>query len=898
MSAVLSAGAATATSSATLPAVEAPAPPRPPGRELRIVFEDEHVLLEWTQATPAVDAIAVTFDPISVPPTEPAYAAHFLHRLGIDTLCVRKKQEHFYQPLSRERFEEITEPVLAHYRRRLAYGSSLGAYAVMYFCVHGFDTVIASSPRVSAHPRLGRTYWQQRVPFEHEAFDPKRPASSGAVVFYDPHDEIDRLLVDEELRPAWPRADFVPVPYAGHPANQFLSEIGYISPFVQAVMAGRATPSLDRRSGKACSPAYLFVLGAACVRHGKVLWAEQLCRRALSLRPDFISVQLTLGQALLAQDRLDEAEVAIRSFLERHPLDGQGLAALRGLDQERARLLAPTEPPSAPPPPSPLALQMRRLRAGVNDFASLVTLKWASLRAEVEHQSPWLRAALGMAVKREDIVWCYRHVLGREPESEQVLLDHRRNRRLDTLVRTMMASAEYRRRLNLGNAGPPDERHVQIAVAVRRQMPSGGQILEIGTATCLRSAQRREPGAKREAVDPVFDICLNTEPLALSDPESRRLFGAARQALKPGGVLLWSAKASTKDNSQHRNSLLRRHGFGVFRERHPSATGDFHLLLARRQADRADHLAEAGSAWFRLQSTKSFGLNGWRGTQTPRRGANSLTVEEIQQVPYQRWFQAGLSEQLGVGNFFECVIEDIYTLILGRGDIAIDGGASRGRHTFPMFCCVGHRGLVFGIEPVPHLAHALIDHCRAEGLSGITIVNQALGAEAGRVGFVYVKDLDGWSGILQRKDLPQWAAAGVQKLDLPMTTLDELIAAQRLPSVRLVKLDLSGGEYGALRGGRNMLQAVDAPLIIFENGRQASADLYGYSADDWFGLFRNTGYQVFDLFGRRFEPAAWRTDGIPWYYLAAKREADLRFIRDELPGLVAGTYRRLLPSAT
>jgi FkbM family methyltransferase len=864
---------------------------------MRIVFEDEYVLLEWTQATPAVDAIAVTFDPISVPPTEPAYAAHFLHRLGIDTLCVRKKQEHFYQPLSRERFEEVTGPVLAHYRRRLAYGSSLGAYAVMYFCVHGFDTVIASSPRVSAHPRLGRTYWQQRVPFEHDAFDAQRPASSGAVVFYDPHDEIDRMLVDEELRPAWPRADFVPVPYAGHPANQFLSEIGYISPFVQAVMAGRAPPLLDRRSAKARAPAYLFVLGAACMRHGKVAWAEQLCRRALSLRPDFISVHLTLGQALLAQDRLDEAEIAIRSFLERQPLDGQGLAALRDLDQQRARLLAPAVPPLAAPQASLLATQLRRLREGANDFAQLVNLKWQTWTTQVQHRSPWLRAALGMAVKRDDIVWCYRNLLGREPESEQVLLDHRHHRRLDALVRTIMASSEYRRRLKLGDAGPPDERFVELAVEVRRLLPSGGQILEIGSATCLRSAYRREPGAKREPHEPVFDICLNTESLAHADPEAHRLFGSARQALKPGGVLLWSVKASAKDDAHHSAVLLRRHGFGVFREQRPSATMDGHLLLARRQTDGAGHPPESTSTSPGLQSNKSVGLQSWRRMQTPRRGANSSTFKEIEQVPYQQWFQAGLSEQLGVGNFFESVIEDIYTLTLSPGDIAIDGGASRGRHTIPMFRCVGHRGLVFGIEPVRHLAHALIDRCRAEGLSGITIVNQALGEEAGRVGFVHVKDLDGWSGILQRKDLPSWAAAGAHTLDLPMITLDALIAEQRLPSVRFVKLDLSGGEYDALRGGRTMLQAVDAPLVAFENGRQASADLYGYTADDWFALFRETGYQVFDLFGRPFELAAWRTDGIPWYYLAAKREADLRFIRDELPGLVAGTYRRLMPGA-
>ncbi len=268
----------------------------------------------------------------------------------------------------------------------------------------------------------------------------------------------------------------------------------------------------------------------------------------------------------------------------------------------------------------------------------------------------------------------------------------------------------------------------------------------------------------------------------------------------------------------------------------------------------------------------------------------------MEQYPYLKWFQAGLNEQLGVGNFFESVIEEIYTLALSPGETAIDCGANRGRHTFPMFRCVGHRGLVVGVEAIPDLAHALIDRSRAEGLSGILIVNQAVGEQAGRISFSYVKDLDGWSGINQRKDLPTWAVPSVQKLDLPMTTLDHIVAEHRLRSVRFVKMDLEGGEYRALRGASALMRAADAPLIVFENGRQASADLYGYTADDWFALFREAGYQTFDLFGRRFEPAAWRTDGIPWYYIAAKREADLRFVRDDLPGLVAGIHRRLLPA--
>jgi FkbM family methyltransferase len=267
------------------------------------------------------------------------------------------------------------------------------------------------------------------------------------------------------------------------------------------------------------------------------------------------------------------------------------------------------------------------------------------------------------------------------------------------------------------------------------------------------------------------------------------------------------------------------------------------------------------------------------------------------QLTFAKWFQAGLNEQLGVGNFFESVIEEVYTLVLRPGDFVIDGGASRGRHTLPLYRSVGHRGLVLAVEAITPLCHALIDRSRAEGLSGVLVFNQVLARQAGRSLFGHVQELDGWSGIVQRQDLPTWAVGSIQWLDLPAITLDQLIAEQRLPSVRFVKLDLSGGEHQALCGGRAMLKSPTAPLIVFEHGRQASADLYGYGADEWFRLFAESGYQVFDLFGRPFDRAAWDSDGVPWYCIAAKRAEDLRFVRDDLPGVVAGTHRRLLPGA-
>lgn len=507
----------------------APADAKRPAWVHQTVYEDEYVRIEWSVKTPHTDTVAVTFDPIFVDPSKPAYANAFMHRAGVDTLCVRKKQEHFYQPLSRECFEAAAGPVLGLYRRRLAYGSSLGAYAVLYFCAHGFETVISSSPRVSAHPVFGRRHWQQRVAFQHEGFDPARPATSGAVIFYDPHDDMDRRFVDEHLRPAWPGARFVAVPYAGHPANQFLSEIGYISPFVSAIAAGKEPPALDRQGSKARSFTYRHRLAAACLAHAKPRWAEHLCLAALAMKPELTSVKLTLGQALMAQGRLDEAEPALLEFQAAYPQDGDVEHALRALSLERTRLRRRHWWPEQVAAWRQRARRVRQAAAGWPGRHEAVLLA--------------LTGALGLTVTRAQIGWCYRVLLGREPESEAALLAHRRCRSFNALLRAFMRSREYEERIAREPVLPNLELRVCLARLVYRLLPVGGRMRCLDSFGLL--SPRICPPSASEAghgEDPVT-LVLRSKAVDAGSAAWTSLVPQLQRGLAPGGHALLVARS-------------------------------------------------------------------------------------------------------------------------------------------------------------------------------------------------------------------------------------------------------------------------------------------------------------------------------------------------------------------
>jgi hypothetical protein len=298
-----------------------------------VLLDDEHVRIDHWQRGSEGGTLAVTFDPLLYLCDKPPFGHEFFAKQAIDVVSVRKKAEHFYQPMSRAAFQAALAPLKSRYARVVCYGSSLGAYAALYYARDLPWTVIASSPRVSVHPVYGAKAWQQRCAFRHERFRPDAAARCDAIIFYDPRDVIDRRYIDGEVLPQFARAQVVRVPFAGHPANQFLGDIGYIAPYVRAVVAGTERPTLQRRAHRARSATYHQVLALTCVQHGHVAWADALVQRALALNPRRMLAHRTLGLVRLAQQRWSDAQAALEIALT---FDAQDPYSLALLDKARA----------------------------------------------------------------------------------------------------------------------------------------------------------------------------------------------------------------------------------------------------------------------------------------------------------------------------------------------------------------------------------------------------------------------------------------------------------------------------------------------------------------------------------------------------------------------------------
>ncbi len=311
-----------------------------------VLLDDDDVRIEHFLRGGDGGTLVVTFDPILYMWTRPPFGHEFLRRQQLDVVAVRKKRENFYQPLSRQAFMDAVAPVTARYARVVSYGSSLGAYAALYFGRDEPWTVIASSPRNSTHPIYGARVWQQTAEWQHARFGTDVTPVCNAVIIYDPRDAIDRRYIEGEVLPQFPRAEVMRVPFSGHPSNQFLGDIGFIAPFVRAVLADAERPVLQRRAQRARSATYHQVLALACVQHGHVAWADALVARALALNPKSMLAQRTQAMVRLSQQRWEEAQAALEVALAVDPNDPLTLSLM-----EKAR-----RGPQAPDPPAPARL--------------------------------------------------------------------------------------------------------------------------------------------------------------------------------------------------------------------------------------------------------------------------------------------------------------------------------------------------------------------------------------------------------------------------------------------------------------------------------------------------------------------------------------------------------------
>jgi FkbM family methyltransferase len=241
----------------------------------------------------------------------------------------------------------------------------------------------------------------------------------------------------------------------------------------------------------------------------------------------------------------------------------------------------------------------------------------------------------------------------------------------------------------------------------------------------------------------------------------------------------------------------------------------------------------------------------------------------------------------GDGRFSEYVVANVIKSYMTPEDVLFDGGANEGFHTLRALATGAQ---VYAFEPIPELASKLREKAASEAMrpGQCEVIEAALSSTPGIASFTYCPGRSTLSGLIARARLSELQT---EEITVQVTTIDEVIRHQGLPTPTVVKLDLEGGEFNAMQGARHTLSA--SPVLLFEHGGNEGSKLYGYTHDQYWEYMHGFGYTILHITGRDCTKEDFRKPK-HWNFLALKLEQPRhRDLLDRLDYLVVDAGQKM-----
>jgi FkbM family methyltransferase len=151
-----------------------------------------------------------------------------------------------------------------------------------------------------------------------------------------------------------------------------------------------------------------------------------------------------------------------------------------------------------------------------------------------------------------------------------------------------------------------------------------------------------------------------------------------------------------------------------------------------------------------------------------------------------------------------------------KNNNCIDIGCHKGE-ILDMMLKYAPEGKHYAFEPIPYLFEDLSRKYKNRA----QIFPYALSDCSGTTNFQLVKNAPAYSGIKKRHyDISN---PEIEEITVELKTLDEVVPIKE--SIDFIKIDVEGGEFGVLKGAKNLLTH-HKPTILFECGKGA-CDYYG-----------------------------------------------------------------------
>ncbi len=173
-----------------------------------------------------------------------------------------------------------------------------------------------------------------------------------------------------------------------------------------------------------------------------------------------------------------------------------------------------------------------------------------------------------------------------------------------------------------------------------------------------------------------------------------------------------------------------------------------------------------------------------------------------------------------LGDPYEPHVAALLKHVSRPGDTVFDVGANFGYHSLELMRHLGWRPAdVHLFEPNPTVAACLRRSIAANGLAdGMHLVEAAVGSTKGTVTLKLVEDSWGASsvsGALNATGRP-YALRVTDEIPVPVISLDEYCAEQRIDQVGVMKVDVEGFEPAVIAGARSTIRRSSHLRMLLE----------------------------------------------------------------------------------
>lgn len=200
-----------------------------------------------------------------------------------------------------------------------------------------------------------------------------------------------------------------------------------------------------------------------------------------------------------------------------------------------------------------------------------------------------------------------------------------------------------------------------------------------------------------------------------------------------------------------------------------------------------------------------------------------------------------------VPRFWEAEVEPI-RLLVKPGDFAVDLGANVGWYSVLLASLVGENGRVYAVEPIPETFILLSSVIQKLGLKNIELFNCAVSDKVGTAVMEIPKhDYGGANFYMARIVVGGSSDRVLDRLQVPLRSVDSLISGELARSVTFIKCDVEGHELAVIKGAAVFFERARPAMMIEVAG---TAEMQDAPKNEFYSILRGYGYTPYWFDGK------------------------------------------------